>query len=125
MVLVIGDNIIFEDDGGRYLKSYNMETNKWDQLFGMHFDEKKMYYRIIGIQAKGDDLYVQGTVCDSTINDLGGSHVVSDAEENGVWQVNINTGQREQITKTVYYGGIYILDGVLYGIDNGKYEKIR
>lgn len=83
-----------------------------------------MYYRIIGIQARGDDLYVQGTVCDSRKTDIGGSYVVNDAEENGVWQVDIKTGQKEQITNTVYYGGIYILDGILYGIDNGKYEVI-
>lgn len=123
MELVIDQNIIFEDTGGRYLILYNMQTKKWNKLFQFQFQEKELYYRITGIQVRGDDLYVQGTVCDSRINDLGGSRVVNDAEENGVWRVDIKTGQKEQVTNTVYCW-IYILDGILYGIDYGKYEVI-
>lgn len=125
MELVIDQNIIFKDTGGAYLRLYNMQTGKWNKFFCVDFQKKELYYRIIGIQAKGDDLYVQGTVCDSKKSDLGGSYVVSDAEENGIWRVDINTGKKEQLTNTVYYGGIYMLDGILYGIDNGKYEMIQ
>lgn len=77
MELVIDQNIIFEDTGGRYLILYNMQTKKWNKFFQFQFQEKELYYRITGIQVRGDDLYVQGTVCDSRINDFGGSQVVT------------------------------------------------
>lgn len=121
MILVVGNNLIFKEEN---LTSYNMEKNKWNICFDMSFQEEKLYFRIIDIQAKGEFLYVQGTVCDRTKSSIGGPYIVEDAGENGVWRVDINTGQREQITKTVYYGGIYVLDGMLYGIDDGRYEKI-
>jgi hypothetical protein len=124
MILVLGNNLIFEGNGRKYITSYNINTNKWSISFNFSFQEQQLYFRILDIQAKGDFLYVQGTVCDNTKSNIAGPYVVKDAEKNGIWQVDINTGKQKHLTKTVYYGGIYILDNILYGIDNGKYEKI-
>ena len=69
-------------------------------------------------------LYVQGEVCDSTKSDIAGPHVVTDNKSNGIWKIDIETKQRQHISKNICAGGIYVLNNKLFGINNGKYVNL-
>ena len=121
--MVIASEQYFVFLGNRDAWIYNRKTNQWNS-FKMDFKESNLYFWFHDIQVDETYLYVQGLVCDNRKSDIAGPYVEKDADENGVWQVNLKTGERKQMTNKIYYGGIYILDGILYAIDNGKYEIV-
>lgn len=122
---MLNDYIVFaEGNMGGWLSVYNLKTRQWRPCFKIDFKEEQMYFWFLDIQAIGDFVYIQGQVCDSTRSALAGPYVVENAEENGIWEVNIKTGEQKHLTETVYHGGIYVLDHKLYGINDGKYEKV-
>ena len=90
----------------------------------MDFNEPDLYFRIHDIQINQMDLYIQGLVCNTGKSSIAGYCVEKNADENGIWKVDLETGQRKQVANKIYYGGIYILGDVLYAVDNGKYETI-
>lgn len=112
---------LFCENGGVWI--YNRKTSQWNR-FGMDFNEPNLYFWIHDIQINQTDLYIQGLVCNTEKSGAAGYYVEEDAAENGIWRVNLETGQKKQIVNGIYYGGIYILGDVLYAVDDGKYERI-
>ena len=102
---------------------YNREPCQWNRL-KVDFEDINLYSILQDIQADKNYLYFQVWVCDSTKSAIAGPYIEEGSDENGIWRINLKTGQREQLSNKIYYGGIYILDGVLYAIDDGKYEAI-
>lgn len=122
---MLSDYLVFAGGNmGGYLSVYNLKTKQWKPCFKIDFKEEELYFWIIGIQAVDDSVYIQGMVCDSTKSALAGPYVVKSVEENGIWEVNIKTGEQKQLKKTLYHGGIYVLDHTLYEIADGEYEKV-
>lgn len=116
------DNIVFQGEYNLgYLAGYNLKTNQWKEYFNMQNTPKKLYYKKLDVQCIQNYMFVHGTMCDSTKTAIGGEYFLDDAQENGVWRINLITNERKQITQKVYSGGIYVLNGKLYGIDGGKY----
>lgn len=103
---------------------YNRETCQWNCL-KVDFEDINLYSILQDIQADKNYLYFQVWVCDSTKSAIAGPYIEEGSDENGIWRINLKTGQREQLSNKIYYGGIYILDGVLYAIDDGKYEAVK
>lgn len=124
MILASGNSLIFEENENDGIISYDVSTNQWNECFQVDLKKEEWYFLITGIQAKEDFLYIEVRVCDRTKPVVFAPHIVKDAVENGIWRVNISTGQQIHLTNTLYDGGIYMLDGILYGIDYGKCEEI-
>ncbi len=123
LLFVINKYFVFDGNMNEYLLLYNSESNEWNSCFNITLSDN-LYFRILHRQVINDYLYIQGNVCDKTKSDIAGPYVVEDADENGIWRVNIRTGEQQQLTNTVYSGGIYVLDNILYGINNFSLEKI-
>ena len=121
MVAASEKYFVFCENGGVW--TYNREVGQWD-CFKVDFNEPDLYFRIHDIQINQMDLYIQGLVCNTGKSSIAGYYVEKNADENGIWKVDLETGQRKQVANKIYYGGIYILGDVLYAVDNGKYETI-
>lgn len=114
-------NIIFEGDLKLgYLAGYNLRTKQWQEYFNMRNTPEDRYYMQLDVQCIENYMFVHGTMCSTTKTAIAGPYYLDDAQENGVWRIDLNTNERKQITQTVYHEGIYVLNSKLYGIDNGK-----
>lgn len=120
MIFASGQYFGFEN--GNDICLYNKELCQWN-CFRMNFEKNNLYFWIHDIQENETSLYIQGMVCDATKSAIAGPYVEKDAPENGIWKVDIKTGGRKQIANKIYYGGIYILNDVLYGIDNHCFQS--
>ena len=119
MVAASKNYFLFCEAGGVWI--YNRKAGQWNR-FRMNFNETNLYFWIHDIQINQTDLYIQGLVCNTEKSSIAGYYVEENAAENGIWKVNLETGQRKQVVNNIYYGGIYILGDVLYAVDDGKYE---
>ena len=124
MMFVIQDNIIFGENDRSKIYSYNMRTKEWGEIFSIPLDGQDLFFYVTGVQVMNHYLYVQGEVCDSTKSDIAGPHVVTDNKSNGIWKIDIETKQRQHISKNICAGGIYVLNNKLFGINNGKYVNL-
>lgn len=124
MMFVIQDNIIFGENDRSKIYSYNMRTKEWGGIFSIPLDGQDLFFYVTGVQVMNHYLYVQGEVCDSTKSDIAGPHVVTDNKSNGIWKIDIETKQRQHISKNICAGGIYVLNNKLFGINNGKYVNL-
>ena len=124
MMFVIQDNIIFGENDRSKIYSYNMRTKEWGEIFSIPLDVQDLFFYVTGVQVMNHYLYVQGEVCDSTKSDIAGPHVVTDNKSNGIWKIDIETKQRQHISKNICAGGIYVLNNKLFGINNGKYVNL-
>ncbi|MDE6566150.1 MAG: hypothetical protein K2K70_00280 [Lachnospiraceae bacterium] len=114
-------NIVFEGGGiGGYLAGYNLRTKQWQEYFNMCDTPKDRYYLQLDVQCIENYMFVHGTMCSTTKTAIAGPYYLYDAQETGVWQIDLITNERKQITQTVYHEGIYVLNGKLYGIDDGQ-----
>ena len=124
MMFVIQDNIIFGENDRSKIYSYNMRTKEWGEIFSIPLDGQDLFFYVTGVQVMNHYLYVQGEVCDSTKSDIAGPHVVTDNKSNGIWKIDIETKQRQHISKNICAGGIYVLNNKVFGINNGKYVNL-
>lgn len=124
MMFVIQDNIIFGENDRSKIYSYSMRTKEWGEIFSIPLDGQDLFFYVTGVQVMNHYLYVQGEVCDSTKSDIAGPHVVTDNKSNGIWKIDIETKQRQHISKNICAGGIYVLNNKLFGINNGKYVNL-
>lgn len=124
IMFVIQDNIIFGENDRSKIYSYNMRTKEWGEIFSIPLDGQDLFFYVTGVQVMNHYLYVQGEVCDSTKSDIAGPHVVTDNKSNGIWKIDIETKQRQHISKNICAGGIYVLNNKLFGINNGKYVNL-
>ena len=102
---------------------YNREVGQWN-CFTMQFKENNLYFWIHDIQIGKTELYIQGLVCNNNKSSIAGYYVEKKSDKNGIWKIDLDTGQGKQMIKKIYYGGIYILNNVVYAIDKGKCEAI-
>ena len=121
-----GDNVVFVGDNGEIVISvYDCEKEQWNKFSLFQFENSDYYFRRWTVNAHDDYLYIEGIVCDRTKSSLAGPYEVKKAKENGIWRINIRTGEKEQISTSAKYRGMYMLDGSLYGMYQGKVEKIN
>ena len=105
-MFVIQDNIIFGENDRSKIYSYNMRTKEWGEIFSIPLDGQDLFFYVTGVQV------------------IAGPHVVTDNKSNGIWKIDIETKQRQHISKNICAGGIYVLNNKLFGINNGKYVNL-